>query len=311
MGRGDSGLNGLTSLGEFAGGKLAPGLVEVRVAVRGIDGDGAVVEVDGLRVIAEFGVFLGDAVEHEGVAFVERQELEEFGESVGHGQRIWAKGVRAHGRRGRAYAQRDDRVMCARRGCGEPRRGVRAMSIEHGVKTIGILGAGQMGGGIAQVAAASGISVKVFDAFPGAIDRCKGVHKKSMGKFVEKGKMTQADMDAAIGRISFTDRLDGLTGCDWIVEAVVEDAKVKKELFAKLAAMYPDHNVVLATNTSSISITDIATACGASASRVVGMHFFNPVPLMQLVEVIPAMQTSPAVVERTVALATAMGKTPL
>jgi 3-hydroxybutyryl-CoA dehydrogenase len=180
--------------------------------------------------------------------------------------------------------------------------------------TIGILGAGQMGGGIAQVAAVAGFTVKVFDAFPGSVDKCKAVHKKSLGKLVEKGKLQQADADAATARISFTDKLEGLSdggGCDWIVEAVVEDAKVKKDLFSKLAAMYPDESVVLATNTSSISITDIATAAGKTASRVVGMHFFNPVPLMQLVEVIPAIQTSPAVTERTIALATKMGKTPL
>ncbi len=179
------------------------------------------------------------------------------------------------------------------------------------VKTIGILGAGQMGGGIAQVAAVAGLTVKVFDAFPGMIDKCKGVHKKSLGKLVEKGKIQQADADAATARISFTEKLEGLTDCQWIVEAVVEDAKVKKDLFTRLAAMYPDENVVLATNTSSISITEIATACGKTASRVVGMHFFNPVPLMQLVEVIPAIQTRPEVTERTVALATKMGKTPL
>ncbi|MFN0010372.1 MAG: 3-hydroxyacyl-CoA dehydrogenase family protein [Phycisphaerales bacterium] len=183
--------------------------------------------------------------------------------------------------------------------------------MSHGVGTLGVLGAGQMGGGIAQVAAAAGMAVVVFDSFPGAIERCKGVHKKSLAKFVEKGKMTQADADAAAGRIRFVENLEGLTGCDWVIEAVVEDAKVKRELFSTLAKMYPDERVVLASNTSSISITEIATACGASASRVVGMHFFNPVPLMQLVEVIPAMQTSPAVTERTVALATAMGKTAL
>jgi 3-hydroxybutyryl-CoA dehydrogenase len=179
------------------------------------------------------------------------------------------------------------------------------------ITSLGVLGAGQMGGGIAQIAAASGINVTVFDAFPGAIAKCQGVHKKSLAKFVEKGKMAQADMDAAIGRIKFTEKLEDLGGSQWIVEAVVEDAKVKKDLFAKLAAICPDENVVLATNTSSISITDIATAAGKTAHRVVGMHFFNPVPLMQLVEVIPAIQTSKDVVERTVALSTKMGKTPL
>lgn len=179
------------------------------------------------------------------------------------------------------------------------------------INTLGVLGAGQMGGGIAQVAATAGISVKVFDSFPGAVDKCKAVHKKSLGKLVEKGKLQQADADAAAARISYVDSLDKLTGCDWVVEAVVEDAKVKADLFSKLSSMYPDEKVVLASNTSSISITQIATSAGKTASRVVGMHFFNPVPLMQLVEVIPGIQTSPDVVERTIALATKMGKTPL
>jgi 3-hydroxybutyryl-CoA dehydrogenase len=181
------------------------------------------------------------------------------------------------------------------------------------IKNMAVLGAGQMGGGIAQIAAVAGINVTVFDAFAGAADRCRAVHTKSLGKFVEKGKMSQADADAALGRIKHVQTLDGLAsaGADWVVEAVVEDVKVKKDLFTKLAAMFPSEEVVLATNTSSISITDIATAAGTSASRVVGMHFFNPVPLMALVEVIPAIQTSAAVVERTMALSTRLGKTPL
>jgi 3-hydroxybutyryl-CoA dehydrogenase len=161
------------------------------------------------------------------------------------------------------------------------------------------------------VAASAGLNVVVFDSFPGAIEKCKGVHAKSLAKFVEKGKMAQADADGALSRIRFVDKVEGLTGCDWVVEAVVEDIKVKRELFTQLAKMYPGDQVVLATNTSSISITEIATAAGSSASRVVGMHFFNPVPLMQLVEVIPGLQTSASVVERTMALATKLGKTPL
>ncbi|MCU0688457.1 MAG: 3-hydroxyacyl-CoA dehydrogenase NAD-binding domain-containing protein [Phycisphaerales bacterium] len=184
-------------------------------------------------------------------------------------------------------------------------------STDHHVKTLGVLGAGQMGGGIAQVSAMAGLTVRVFDAFPGAIDKCKAVHAKSLAKLVEKGKLSQEAATAASGRISFVNTLDALTGCDWLVEAVIEDVKIKKDLLSKLAAMYPDESVVLATNTSSISITDLATAAGKTAHRVVGMHFFNPVPLMQLVEVIPAMQTTPQVIDRTIALATAMGKTPL
>lgn len=177
--------------------------------------------------------------------------------------------------------------------------------------TLAVIGAGQMGGGIAQIAAVAGLNVIVFDAFPGATEKCKGVHKKSLGKFVEKGKMTQAEMDAALSRISFVTALDGISKADWVVEAIVEDAKVKADLFKNLAAMFPREDVVLATNTSSISITQIATSAGAAAHRVVGMHFFNPVPLMALVEVIPGLQTKPEVVERTIALATKLGKTPL
>ena len=179
------------------------------------------------------------------------------------------------------------------------------------VKTLAVIGSGQMGGGIAQVAAVAGISVKVFDALPAAIEKCKATHAKSLAKLVEKAKLTQPDMDAALARISFVSDLDQLRGCDWVVEAIVEDAKVKKDLFARLTTLFPDDQVVLASNTSSISITQIAAATGSAAHRVVGMHFFNPVPLMQLVEVIPGLQSSPAVVERTVALAARMGKTPI
>lgn len=181
----------------------------------------------------------------------------------------------------------------------------------HGVQQLGVIGAGQMGGGIAQIAAVAGINVTIVDSFPGAIDKCKAVHIKSLAKFVEKAKLTKDAADAAQARIAYTASLEDLTRSDWVVEAVVEDVKVKKDIFTKLAAMFPNDNVVLATNTSSISITDIATAAGKSAHRVVGMHFFNPVPLMQLVEIIPALQTSTNVVDRTVALATAMGKTAL
>jgi len=179
------------------------------------------------------------------------------------------------------------------------------------VRTIAVLGAGQMGGGIAHVAAVAGLNALVYDAFPAALDKCRAGHEKFMAKSVEKGKMSAAERDAALARIRYVKSIDELKGADWVVEAVVEDAKVKGELFAKLAAMFPGDDVVLATNTSSISITHIATSAGGAAGRVIGMHFFNPVPIMQLVEVIPAMQTRPDVVERTVALAAKLGKTPL
>jgi 3-hydroxybutyryl-CoA dehydrogenase len=185
------------------------------------------------------------------------------------------------------------------------------MANDPKVTKLAVLGAGQMGGGIAQVAAQSGIEAVVYDAFPGAIDKCKALRAKLFGRAVEKGKMTQDDADAATKRISYTESLDGLSGADWVVEAVVEDESVKADLFGKLAGMFPSDDVVLATNTSSISITTIARSAGDAAHRVVGMHFFNPVPVMQLVEVIKGLQTTDEVAQRTVALAETMGKTPL
>lgn len=186
------------------------------------------------------------------------------------------------------------------------------MSALPEVKRLAVVGAGQMGGGIAQVAAQAGVGVVVFDAFPGAIDKCKALHKKLLDRAVEKGKATRADADATIARIAFTQSLDDVKNCDWVVEAIVEDAQVKKDLFKKLAALLPDPRVVLATNTSSISITEIAAALAKEQQhRVIGMHFFNPVPVMALVEVIKGIQTSDEVVARTVALAETMGKTAL
>jgi len=179
------------------------------------------------------------------------------------------------------------------------------------VKKIGVIGAGQMGGGIAQVAAQAGIDVVVQDPFEASIEKCKALRAKLFARGVEKGRMTQEDADAATSRLSYTSELGGLEGCDWIIEAAVEDVTLKCELFTTLGGMFPDENVVLATNTSSISITTIAAASGDAASRVVGMHFFNPVPVMKLVEVIRGLQTSDEVAARTVALSEAMGKTPL
>lgn len=180
-----------------------------------------------------------------------------------------------------------------------------------GVKKVAVVGGGQMGGGIAQVAAVAGFEAVVFDASAQQLERCRGTHQKLLARAVEKGKMSQADADATLKRIAYVETMDGMKGSDWVVEAVVEDAKVKKDIFKNLAALFPDERVVLATNTSSISITEIAAATGGAAHRVVGMHFFYPVPVMGLVEVIKGLQTSDGVVERTVKLSEAFGKTPL
>jgi len=179
------------------------------------------------------------------------------------------------------------------------------------VKTIAVIGAGQMGGGIAQISAVAGLNAIVFDAAAGALEKCKGLHAKLLARAVEKGSMTQADADAARGRLTYTEKWDAIAEADWFVEAVVENAQVKKDIFGKLAKSAKNPSAVLATNTSSISITEIAAATGDRASKVVGMHFFYPVPVMKLVEVIRGLQTEPAVVDRTIALAKVMGKEPL
>ena len=180
----------------------------------------------------------------------------------------------------------------------------------YSIKTIGVVGAGQMGGGIAQVAAATGFKVVVFDSLRASLSKCEEGHRKRLMREVEKQRLTSAQMENAISHLTYTDNLDMLKGADIFIEAIVEDATAKKELFKKLAAM-ATHNQVMATNTSSISITEIAASIGAAADRVVGMHFFNPVPVMKLVEVIKGLQTSDRSVNAVTELAKAMGKTPI
>ncbi len=177
----------------------------------------------------------------------------------------------------------------------------------HSIKTVGVIGAGQMGGGIAQVAGISGFSTIVYDQYDQAITKCQALHDKLLARAVQKERMTQQEADAAKERIGFVSNLDDLASADIVIEAIVENEAVKTELFAKLATMLTDQQI-LATNTSSISITTIATAAGAAADRVIGMHFFNPVPVMKLVEVINGLATCPEVTKRTIALAEAMGK---
>ncbi len=178
------------------------------------------------------------------------------------------------------------------------------------IRTLAVIGAGQMGGGIAQVAAMSGFKVVVFDATPSALSRCEDNHRKRMAREVEKQRLTQSQMDSAIGHLTYASKLDDIAGADMVIEAIVEDISVKRPLFTKLGNMFTNHQI-LASNTSSISITELAAACGPSADRVIGMHFFNPVPVMKLVEVIRGLQTGKDTTERTIAIAKAMGKTPI
>jgi 3-hydroxybutyryl-CoA dehydrogenase len=193
-------------------------------------------------------------------------------------------------------------------------------AVQHGIRTVGVIGAGQMGGGIAQVAAVSGLTTLVYDAFPKALDKCKLDHDKRLAREVEKGKLRAEDVDAARGRLRYVGSLDEFASCDAVIEAVVEDLKVKTELFVRLAEMFAKvpGRQILASNTSSISITQIAASVKhikgpevSGPTQVIGMHFFNPVPIMKLVEVINGLETSPETTARTIALASAMGKTPL
>jgi 3-hydroxybutyryl-CoA dehydrogenase len=177
------------------------------------------------------------------------------------------------------------------------------------ITRIGVIGAGTMGNGIAQVFAQSGFDVRLCDAVPAAIDRAKAGIEKSLGKFVEKGKMTAADRDAALGRLSTGSDLDALADVDYVVEAIAEQVAAKTEVFTRLDAITrPD--VILSSNTSSISITTLGAAT-KRPDKVLGMHFMNPVPLMTLVELIRGQATSSESMTIASDLCTTLGKTPV
>jgi 3-hydroxybutyryl-CoA dehydrogenase len=177
------------------------------------------------------------------------------------------------------------------------------------IKHVGVIGAGQMGNGIAQVAAMSGHRVTMVDVKPEYVAKGLETVKKSLAKLVEKGKLTAADQGAALERVGTGTDLSNAGTWDIAIEAVIEDEKIKLDLFRDLDAKCRP-GAILATNTSSISITRIASATKRPAD-VIGMHFMNPVPLMALVEVIRGHATSDATCAATVELAKKMGKTPL
>jgi 3-hydroxybutyryl-CoA dehydrogenase len=164
-----------------------------------------------------------------------------------------------------------------------------------------------MGSGIAQVAAQAGVEVVLADASPDLARRSVEKLAKTLGKLVEKGKLSAAEREAVLGRIRPAASLDDCGGADLAIEAVVENEGVKREIFRTLDALLRPE-AILASNTSSISITALAAATGRP-DRFVGMHFMNPPPVMQLVEIIRGLQTSDATYETTVALAKRFGKT--
>src|SRR5213593_1972158 len=177
------------------------------------------------------------------------------------------------------------------------------------IKVVGVIGAGTMGNGIAQVFAQAGFSVRLVDVAQPMLDRARATIEKSLAKFVEKGKLTAADRDAASGRLSTATSIDLLTEADYIVEAIVEQVDAKRALFTSLDAIAKPE-VILASNTSSISITVLGAAT-KRPERVLGMHFMNPVPLMTLVELIRGQATSAESMRVACELCTALGKTPV
>lgn len=173
---------------------------------------------------------------------------------------------------------------------------------------IAIIGSGVMGSGIAQVLAKKH-TVIIRDVIPAALENAKKSITKNFEKLVSKEKMTKEDMDATLGRISTSDNIQDLKDCDLVIEAATENEKIKLAIFEELDKVC-DEKTILATNTSSLSITAIGAATGRP-EKVIGMHFFNPVPMMALVEVIKGQLTSDEVKNKIVELAKEIGKTPV
>jgi 3-hydroxybutyryl-CoA dehydrogenase len=177
------------------------------------------------------------------------------------------------------------------------------------IKTVGVVGAGTMGNGIAQVFAQAGFSVRLVDVAQPLLDCARATIDQSLARFVEKGKLTAGDRDAALGRLTTTTQLEQLIDANYIVEAIVENIGAKSALLTSLDAIVPA-DAILASNTSSISITTLGAAT-KRPDKVLGMHFMNPVPLMVLVELIRGQATSPEAMRTASELCLALGKTPV
>ncbi len=177
------------------------------------------------------------------------------------------------------------------------------------IKTIGVVGAGTMGNGIAQVAAAAGYNVIMSDIEDRFVQNGIKNIDKFLAKSVEKGKMSGDDKNAIMGRIKGTTKIEDMKDADVVVEVVLEKMDLKKQVFKQLDEI-TKKDAILATNTSSMSITEIATAT-SRPDKVVGMHFFNPVPLMRLVEVIRGLRTSDETAATTLDLSKKLGKEPV
>ena len=177
------------------------------------------------------------------------------------------------------------------------------------IQRIGVVGAGTMGSGIAEVAAVAGFAVQLCDSAPGQIEKSQKIIRSSLDKAARRGKLPQSEVDAILGRIDFGSNVASQSDCDFVVEAIVENADAKCQLVAELGRNTRPE-IVLASNTSSISIPRLGDASGRT-DRFIGMHFFNPVPIMPLVEVVRGRATNEATVVATEQLARRMGKTPV
>jgi len=182
-------------------------------------------------------------------------------------------------------------------------------AIVESIDRVAVVGAGTMGNGIAQVFAQSGYPVTVIDPFEEALQKARGTIETNLGRFVKKEKITSDEAQAALGRIAFETDIKAADGVQWGIEAVPESEELKKEVLQRLDAAVADGGVI-ASNTSSISITRLAAFTGRP-ENFVGMHFFNPVPMMKLVEVIRGHKTSDAVLEATCELSKKLGKSPV
>jgi 3-hydroxybutyryl-CoA dehydrogenase len=177
------------------------------------------------------------------------------------------------------------------------------------IHKVGVVGCGLMGSGIAQVAAQAGFPVVVREVHRELVDKGLKSIEKNLSRLVEKGTITDAAKNEIRGRLRGTTALEDLKDCDVIVEAIIEQLPAKRELFAALDGLCPPATI-FASNTSSLTITEIATAT-RRPQRFVGLHFFNPVPVMKLVEVVKTIATEPAVYEEMVAFGAKLGKTPV
>jgi 3-hydroxybutyryl-CoA dehydrogenase len=177
------------------------------------------------------------------------------------------------------------------------------------IKRVGVVGSGIMGSGIAETLAVHGYEVVLRSRAQSTADGMVAGLEKSLGRQVEKGKLAEADRDAAVARVTAVSDLGELSGCDLVIESVVEDLAVKKHVFAELDRICPDHTI-LATNTSTLPVVEMAMGTGRP-ELVCGVHFFNPAPVMSLVEVVRPITASDATVAAAKELAEACGKTPV